>query len=69
MQVINKTGMVGSTEEGFQRVLDNTEVIIIIVLILIVLLFITISIPISSISISKQVNDTKTRDGKSGWRG
>ena len=28
-QVINKTGMVDSSEEGFQRVLDNTDVIVI----------------------------------------
>ena len=25
-QVINKTGMVDTSEEGFQRVLDNTDV-------------------------------------------
>ena len=28
-QVINKTGMVDTSEEGFQRVLDNTDVIVI----------------------------------------
>ena len=28
-QVINKTGMVDSSEEGFQRVLDNTDVFVI----------------------------------------
>ena len=27
-QVINKTGMVDTSEEGFQRVLDNTDVIV-----------------------------------------
>ena len=28
IQVIKKTGMVSSSEEGFERVLDNTEVIV-----------------------------------------
>ena len=39
-QVINKTGMVSSSAEGFQRVLDNTEVIIIIIISMFIIIMI-----------------------------